>query len=336
MNKELENLLEEFQQGLTKSKYDSYMPILRNSFFPYLEKERKEKIEDSVGYFFRSVVSSDDIIGGGIYYIDNTPKVTNESAIDKYLTATSEFFKAVIFPKWPTCQLSTVDNFKGYYKDILKTKNKPLKKHETRAHLDEDSAKKLLECLFGLEDSSFKNIMLKATIPLILLYGFKIGTIADIKREDYDCSTRIIKLQLENDVVNLELPYNVYVYVNKIFEKKVNDVYLFNITEEQKLISDYFDDFLVKCNKKMNTETKITLDGLARYAVINMFLEGMNPIVIRQITGMRDINLNYCQREAWKVSKNKIQLNRYVNTKIRGIPVYDDLYVGRITSGKDE
>ena len=122
MNKELENLLNEFQQGLTKSKYDSYMPILRNSFFPYLEEERKKNIEDSVSYFFRRVVSSDDIIGGGIYYIDNTPKVTNESAIDKYLTATSEFFKAVIFPKWPTCQLSTVDNFKGYYKDILKKK----------------------------------------------------------------------------------------------------------------------------------------------------------------------------------------------------------------------
>lgn len=53
--------------------------------------------------------------------------MTNESAIDKYLAATSEFFKAVIFPKWQTSPLSTVDNFKGYYKDILKKKNKTLK-----------------------------------------------------------------------------------------------------------------------------------------------------------------------------------------------------------------
>lgn len=52
MNKELEDLLEEFQEGLTKSKYDSYMPILRNSFVPYLQEKRKEYIEDSVSRFF--------------------------------------------------------------------------------------------------------------------------------------------------------------------------------------------------------------------------------------------------------------------------------------------
>lgn len=53
-----------------------------------------------------------------------------------------------------------------------------------------------------------------------------------------------------------------------------------------------------------------------------MFIEGMNPIIIRQISGMKDINLNYCQRQAWE--KNKIQLNGYVNSKIRGIDIYDD------------
>lgn len=325
MNKEFENLLQEFQQGLTKSKYDAYMPILRNSFLPFLEQRQRNRKEESVSRFFQSRISPDDIIDGGVYYIDNTQKVTNESAIDKYLTATSEFFKAVVYPKWQNCPLSTAENFKGYYQDILKMKNKPLKKHETRAHLDEDSAKKILECLYELDGSTFKNIMLKATVPLILLYGFKIGKIAEIKRGDYDNFARIIKIQVGDDEVNLELPYNVYTYVDKIFENKINSTYLFNITKEQRLISDYFDDFLTKCNKKMNSEVKITLDGLARYAVINMFLEGMNPIVIREITGMKDINLNYCQKEAWKINKNKIQLNRYVNSKIRGIHIYDDL-----------
>lgn len=330
MNKNLENLLDEFKQGLTKSEYDSYMPILRNSFMPYLEKMYQKELDNSVAEFFETMISSQDIVGAGINYIDNTPKVKNESAIDKYLTATSEFFKAVIFPKWQRCQLSTVDNFKGYYQKIFTGKNKTLKKHEARTHLEEDSVKKLLECLYELDDSSFKNIMLKATIPLILLYGFKIGTIADIKREDYEGDTRIIKIKLEADTVNLELPYNVYFYVDEVFQRKTDDEYLFNIAKGQKLISDYFDDFLVKYNKKMNKETKITLDGLARYAVINMFLEGMNPIVIRQITGMKDINLNYCQKEAWKTSKNKIQLNRYVNSKIRGVHIYDDLYLGKV------
>jgi len=109
--------------------------------------------------------------------------------------------------------------------------------------LDEDNVKKLLECLYGLDDLSFKNIMLKAAIPLILLYGFKIGTIADIKREDYEGDTRIIKIKFEDDTVNLELPYKVYFYVDEIFQRKTDDVYLFNIAKGQKLISDYFTIF---------------------------------------------------------------------------------------------
>lgn len=321
MNKDLEQLLREFEQGLTKGKYDSYMPILRNSFIPYLEKERYKDIEESVDRFFEMLVSPNDIIYGGVYYIDSTPKVTNESAIDKYLTSVSEFFKSVIFPKWPKCPLSTAENFKGYYNDILTRSNKKLKKHESRIHLDEDSITNLLECLYELNDVSFKNIMLKAVIPLILLYGFKIGTIAELKRENFDNVMRVIKIKLEDDIVNLELPYNVFLYVNEIYQKNVGEIYLFDTAKDQRLVSDYFDDFLVKYNKKINAKSKITLDGLAKFAVINMFYVGMNPIVIGQISGMKDINLNYCQRQAWE--KNKIQLNGYVNSKIRGIDIYD-------------
>lgn len=42
------------------------------------------------------------------------------------------------------------------------------------------------ESTMNRDDIASKNIMLKAVIPLILLYGFKIGTIAEIKRNDFD------------------------------------------------------------------------------------------------------------------------------------------------------
>lgn len=64
MNKEIEQLLFEFEQGLIKGKYNSYMPILKNSFIPYLEETRGSEIENSVDRFFGSIVSPDDIIGG--------------------------------------------------------------------------------------------------------------------------------------------------------------------------------------------------------------------------------------------------------------------------------
>lgn len=323
MNKELEQLLCEFEEGLTKAKYNSYKPILRNSFIPFLEKEHQRDFEDySVSRFFESLVAPNDIIYGGVNYIDNTQKVKNEAAIDKFLTAVSEFFKAVIFPQWPRCPLSTVDNFKGYYNDILTKSGKELKKHESRVHLDDKSIKELLECLYELEDTSFKNVMLKAVIPLILLYGFKIGTIAEIRKDSFDDAMRVIKIRLGEDTVNLELPYQVFLYVNKVYNNNIGETYLFDTAKDQRLVSDYIDDFLVKYNKRIGSKVKITLDGLAKYAVINMFIEGMNPIIIRQISGMKDINLNYCQRQAWENTK-KISMNSYVNSKIRRVEIYD-------------
>lgn len=329
MSRELEQLLEKFEQGLTKGKYNSYMPILRNSFIPYLEEKHGEEIEKSVDRFFEVFVSPNDIVEGGIWYIDNTAKVTNEAAIHKFLTATSEFFKKVIFPKWQRCPLSTVDNFKIYYQEILTGSNKELKKHTSRIHLDDKNVNELLKCLYELDDIVPKNTMLKAVIPLILLYGFKIGTIAEIKRKDFDNIRRTINIQIKDNIVNLELPYNVFVYVDKIYNREIDDIYLFDTAKGQRLVSDYFDDFLIRCNKRIQAEAKITLDGLAKYAVINMFLSGMNPIVIEQISGMKDINLSYCQRQAWE--KNKVQLNRYINSKIRGIDIFDNLGLGKIS-----
>lgn len=59
-----------------------------------------------------------------------------------------------------------------------------------------------------------------------------------------------------------------------------------------------------------------------------MFCAGMNPIVIEQISGMRDVNLSYCQRQAWE--KDRVQLRGYVNSKIRGVEIFDRL--GKIGS----
>ena len=53
-----------------------------------------------------------------------------------------------------------------------------------------------------------------------------------------------------------------------------------------------------------------------------MFYIGMDPIVIGQVTGMKDVVLKYCQQEAWK--RRKEDLKTYVNSKFRSIVVYDD------------
>jgi len=94
------------------------------------------------------------------------------------------------------------------------------------------------------------------------------------------------------------------------------------MAEKQRPISDHFDTIIKNFNKIQGTGKKITLDGLAKYAVINMFYIGMDPIVIRQVTGMKDVILKYCQQEAWK--KRKESLKNYVNSQFRCIKVYDN------------
>lgn len=320
MLKEFELLLERFSSNLSTGRYNNYVKVLQNSLIPHLEHYcTKEGI--TVEELFNKMISASHIIDAGVEYIER-PKVTGEAAVDKYLTAANEFFKAVIFPEWPSCPLSVVGNFKEYRDNIINKSNKSLKSYEPRQHLDKDGYENLLTYLGGLGDDSLRNRMAKAVIPLILLYGFKLGTIAEMKRDCFDEKRRTIEIQVEKEKIRLELPYQIYVIVKGIFDEKIDEVLLFAVANNQRPNSDYFDTIIKKFNKMQGRGRKITLDGLAKFAVINMFYIGMDPIVIGQVTGMKDVVLKYCQQEAWK--RRKEDLKTYVNSKFRSIVVYDD------------
>lgn len=320
MLKEFEVLLGKFSSNLSTGRYNNYLKVLQNSLIPHLEHYCiKEGI--TVEELFKKMISASHIINAGIEYIKR-PKVTGEAAVDKYLTATNEFFKAVIFPEWPSCPLSVVGNFQEYRDNILNKSNKSLIPYEPRKHLDDDGYENLLKYLKGLSDDSLRNRMAKAVIPLILLYGFKLGTIAEMKRECFDEIRRTIVIQVEKEKIRLELPYQIYVNVKRIYDEKIDGTLLFAVAENQRPSSDHFDTIIKNFNKMQDKGEKITLDGLAKYAVINMFSKGMDPIVIRQVTGMRDVVLNYCQYEAWK--KRKQEPRSYVNSQFRSIDTYDD------------
>ena len=320
MLKEFDVLIERFSSGLTTGKYNNYVKVLQNSLIPHLEHYCiKEGI--AAEELFKKMTSASHIIDAGVEYIQR-PKVTGEAAVDKYLTAANEFFKAVIFPEWPSCPLSVVGNFQEYRDNILNRSSKSLKSYEPRQHLDDEGYENLVKYLKNLGDDSLRNKMAKAVIPLILLYGFKLGTIAEMKRDCFDEQRRTIEIQVEKENIRLELPYQIYINVQKIYDEKIDKDLLFAMAENQRPISDHFDTIIKNFNKIQGTGKKITLDGLAKYAVINMFYIGMDPIVIRQVTGMKDVILKYCQQEAWK--KRKESLKNYVNSQFRCIKVYDN------------
>lgn len=320
MLKEFEVLLGKFSSNLSTGRYNNYVKVLQNSLIPHLEHYCTEE-GVAVEELFKKMISASHIIDAGIEYIKR-PKVTGEAAVDKYLTATNEFFKAVIFPEWPSCPLSVVGNFQEYRDNILNKSSKSLKSYEPRQHLDDDGYKNLIEYLEGLGDDSLRNRMAKAVIPLILLYGFKLGTIAEMNRGCFDEIRRTIEIQVEKEKIRLELPYQIYVNVKDIFDERIDRTLLFAVAKDQRPSSDYFDTIIKHFNKMQDKGKRITLDGLAKYAVINMFFIGMDPIVIRQVTGMKDVVLKYCQQEAWK--KRKAELKTYVNSRFRSLDAYDD------------
>jgi len=202
MLKEFDVLIERFSSGLTTGKYNNYVKVLQNSLIPHLEHYCiKEGI--AAEELFKKMISASHIIDAGVEYIQR-PKVTGEAAVDKYLTAANEFFKAVIFPEWPSCPLSVVGNFQEYRDNILNRSSKSLKSYEPRQHLDDEGYENLVKYLKNLGDDSLRNKMAKAVIPLILLYGFKLGTIAEMKRDCFDEQRRTIEIQVEKENIRLE------------------------------------------------------------------------------------------------------------------------------------
>lgn len=317
-------LLDEYEKTLTAEQLKNYFPIIRKSFFPYLLKHYSNKIDDSE-YLLNSVLTCEQIIDAGVYYVDNTKKVTNIAAVQKYLSAVGELCRRIIFKKHPNSILKSIVDFQPLCDDIAERAVKELQRKTVYANLSDSDYEKLNQYLNSLDDSQYKQQITIAVFRMILLFGFKIGIIAAIKRDDYDEQRNILKVHSEDgqDNFRIELPFLLSKQIEKIKKcDQFGSEYLFLSENGQSLSSDYFDNALRNISKEIHAAKKITTTGLSKFAVVNMFLEGMNPITISQITGVKDVQMKYCQRVAY--DKTKGDTNRYINSKLRNIPTYDD------------
>lgn len=326
MDEKLNQLINEFSMQLSKPLKEGYLPILRKFAVFILEKH---KDLTSIEKLFQNEVTPNDIINAGVYYVDNTAKVTGEKAVDKYLTAISEFYNKIVFIKFPICSLSRFrDNFKEFKDDILVRSKKELKESKSHKHLTKADYQIVVEYLKSHDRDTYKELINKIIIKLILLYGFKIGIISELKKSDFSKEYKTIKIKNDNNKpIILELPYSISNEIeNIIVQNPNNSDYLFLTEDGQSITSSYADDELksISNNIKLKDSKKYTTTSFSKYAVIEMFVKGMNPIIISQISGMGDVNLKYCQNEANKRLNDVLNINRYVNSKIRDIATYDD------------
>lgn len=324
-------LVNEFENLLSKSQRDNYLPIIRNTFIPYILKKHKN-IKD-ITKLFLNEITPDDIINAGIAYVDNTERVTGENAVNKFLSSVSEFYNRVIFVKYPTSLFVRFkDDFQQFRIEIIESSNKELKKSEAYEHLSKGDYDTLIEYLNNYEKSSYKELTNNVMYKLILLYGFKIGIITDLNKEDYSCDRNTLRIFTDmKEPILLELPYTLSKEITLIVDRSPCISEKLFLTEDGNLInSTYADDELKKIyiamKKKLHTTKKFTTTSLSKYAVIEMFIKGINPYIIGQISGMKDVNLKYCQTIANGKLYENYNSNRYINSKMRAIATYDDFH----------
>ena len=146
---------------------------------------------------------------------------------------------------------------------------------------------------------------------------------------------RHLLINIGSNPVKLELPYLLALDMIKLAEQNPSTPLLFVNEKASQLTTSYFEltrvrKYAAKFQKEnpniyLNPES-FTLEGMAKFGVINLLIAGMNPILVERLTGAKENVLLYCQKEAIKMlargSENSI--NNYFNSRIRSVTTFDD------------
>lgn len=333
-------IVDDFGSKLTKPEFNQYVTKLRDYFIKYIIEEKK--YTGKVSDLFRFDLGKIDIINSVIYYIVDNDNVKSKSAIDDFLTALNTLFEEVINDKYFNQNLNNLQPFSQLSskieQKIEKDKIKNLKKKETFPAILDEEYKLIVEYLNNMALKSLKAYEVKIIIKLLLLYGFSFDRIIELKTKDYCSEKGTLSIMYGNSNRSnliLELPYElnklIKLYLEVRNKKYPNAENLFVTTEGTTITHGFLTytldnikkEYDLQKSKSHDNKNTFTNTGLAKYAVIQMILEGMNQSIILDLTGFKEEQFSYCQDYVNEL-KN-LNRNRYVNHIIRGISTYDDI-----------
>ncbi|WP_045516324.1 tyrosine-type recombinase/integrase [Clostridium sporogenes] len=333
-------IVDDFGSKLTKPEFNQYVTKLRDYFIRYIIEEKKYtgKVLD----LFKFDLGKTDIINSVIYYVVYNENVKSKSAIDDFLIALNMLFEEVINDKYFNQNLNNLQPFSKLSSEIAqkieKDGIKDLTEKETFPAILDEEYKLIVEYLNNMVLKSLKAYEVKVIIKLLLLYGFSFDRIIKLKTKDYCSEKGTLSIMYGNSNRSnliLELPYELNKLMKSCLEvrnKKYPDVESLFVTTEGTTITHAFLSTTFKNIKKLyippksnryDNKNTFTTTGLAKYAVIQMILEGMNQSIILDLTGFKEDQFSYCQDYVNEL-KN-LNRNRYVNHIIRGISTYDDI-----------
>ncbi|MFC6330991.1 tyrosine-type recombinase/integrase [Paenibacillus septentrionalis] len=333
---EIMNLVNNFGNGLTKSKYDMYIPKIRDYFVPYLIKKKSESDLENV---LKYEITRNDIIQSTLYYIEKNTNVRSKSAIDDFLIVLNRFFDEEIYINYPNQNLISIRPFTSLSKEIEKiaeSRGMHLNPRQSRPEINEDQANYIINHLMNDKEETFTKMQYKLLIQFYLLYGFSFDNIKRIEVTDYHLDERKLEITYQNQpkrLLQIEIPYKLHKYIEKYIEMRNNfnfsSSFLFVTTNGGQIsynfIKGYLDkirsDYLILNPDEKEMINSFTQTGLAKYAIIKMIRKGVNQSIISDLTGFQIDTYIYCQQKVDELLE--LNRNRYVNHMLRDMSLYD-------------
>ncbi|WP_136479622.1 tyrosine-type recombinase/integrase [Acetivibrio thermocellus] len=334
-----------FGASLTTATYNQYIPIIREYFIPYLNKNKKFKnTPEDIIRLLKYDITRQDLIDGAKYYVMENRNVTSQKGVNNFLISISKFVEFLSNKGIENIALTRLLPFKNLAQliiDELESEGKYLDPPEEDPPINDDEFIFIVEYLNAMELKSFITAEYCVMVKILLFLGLKYSRLTSLKLTDFDADNNTLKVMYDekNDrhyTVHLpnKLSKQLKHYINLRNEKRFNSQLLFVNRKGNVPDNGFLNYFLNKIRKSyienrlldeeyLNDKNHFTPTGLIKYAIIQMIRRGINQSVIIDFTGNQEDIYRNCQNE---VNEEKLESrNRYLDSKLRGIDSFDVL-----------
>lgn len=291
--------------------------------------------EISVNNFLTKEFTMRDIIKSCVWYLEHS-NARSVTAIQKYLNAMTKLYVSFLKPKgYDNRNFDEIIPFSQLQSDVKEalSKKKLQEKISFPAIIDSD-CKVIFDYFKHNKRPSFVRSQISIIFKLLMTFGFKFRRIKYIRVQDFNFNQKCLFIEIDDgEMLSLDLPSALAIEIKEYIDnpqRPVDSYYMFLNTEGHTISPDflsyYFSEAKKMCkNADKNGLNRFTATGLAKYAICNMIKQGMNPSIIKLITGMDDIVIDYCIDEVFGLN-NRINLNQYINVKLRATNIFESIH----------
>ncbi|MEK3879188.1 hypothetical protein [Paenibacillus sp. FSL M7-0420] len=330
--------IELFMNQVSDSSYEIYKNKIM-VFYKFLVSDKG--INDKSYKSYLEAMKTEEVIESLNYYIIAN-KINSESVAWHYISVIKRYFlfiydaeKLIIQNANLIKSFSLSNDSKDSFtykikKEIFESGD--LEKKDSKTELTQEEVEVLIsECDQQIKEllegdsilkypSQYNDFVSCIIIKLLLFTGAKYQVIINLRLSDLNLKQQILRI----NGYYIRLPINLftqlqeYVAIKKQMQSDCDnkDNFLFTRFDGEKLKgTSFISDTLVQFTGRGDTT------GIIKFAIIEMIKRGINQSLIQDFTGNGSKIYDYCQS---KVNESKnLSVNRYLDSKLRSLEIYD-------------